>query len=119
MQEPRPGQRQGGNKWGLGASGNEPGEKTAKLAAKPQLQLKGKQGEQGDVDVETTHSPEARQEAQRDYTNKFRKYQEINDSVLDNEPIPLGHRQTIRKYFELIRPQEGETDKVNEAVEGK
>jgi hypothetical protein len=24
--------------------------------------------------------------------------------VLDSEPIPLGHRQTIRKYFELIRP---------------
>lgn len=113
------GKGKGGNKWGLGASGNEPGDKTAKLATKPQMQLKGKQGEQGDVDVETTHSPEARQEAQRDYSNKFRKYQEINESVLDNEPIPLGHRQTIRKYFELIRPQEGETDKVNEAVEGK
>src|SRR5262249_37159939 len=102
--------------FGLGASGNEPGDKTAKLATKQQMQLKGKQGEEGDVDVETTHSPEARQDAQRDYREAFRKAQAINESVLDNEPIPLGHRQTIRKYFELIRPQEAETDKVIEAT---
>jgi hypothetical protein len=28
--------------------------------------------------------------------------------VLDSEPIPLGHRQTIRRYFELIRPEQGD-----------
>jgi hypothetical protein len=30
----------------------------------------------------------------------------MSEAVLDSEPIPLGHRQTIRRYFELIRPQE-------------
>ena len=29
----------------------------------------------------------------------------MSEAVLDSEPIPLGHRQTIRRYFELIRPQ--------------
>ena len=29
----------------------------------------------------------------------------------NSEPIPLGHRQTIRKYFELIRPQGDEAEK--------
>ena len=36
--------------------------------------------------------------------------------MLDSEPIPLGHRQTIRRYFEAIRPTQAETDKVNEAT---
>jgi hypothetical protein len=29
----------------------------------------------------------------------------MSDTVLDSKPIPLGHGQTIRRYFELIRPQ--------------
>ena len=28
----------------------------------------------------------------------------MSEAVLESEPIPLGQRQTIRKYFELIRP---------------
>ena len=24
--------------------------------------------------------------------------------MLEGEPIPLGHRQMVKKYFELIRP---------------
>ena len=26
----------------------------------------------------------------------------------DTEPIPLGHRQTVKKYFESIRPSNGD-----------
>ena len=32
----------------------------------------------------------------------------MSEAVLENEQIPLGHRQTIRRYFESIRPQQGE-----------
>jgi hypothetical protein len=32
----------------------------------------------------------------------------MSEAVLESEPIPLGHRQTIRKYFELIRPNHDE-----------
>ena len=28
----------------------------------------------------------------------------MSEAVLDSEPIPLGQRETIRRYFELIRP---------------
>jgi hypothetical protein len=102
----------GGKKWGLGASGNELGEKTPQLGGKYETRLTGKQGEEGEIEVETTHSPEAKQDAQREYRETYDKYQKISEAVLESEPIPLGHRQTIRRYFEAIRPNEAETDKV-------
>jgi len=34
----------------------------------------------------------------------YSKYRKMSDAVLDSEDIPLGHRQTIRRYFEAIRP---------------
>jgi hypothetical protein len=98
----------GGKKWGLGATGNELGEKTADIGAKQKEQLKGKHSDEGEVEIETTHSPEGKQEAQRSYRENYAKYRRMSEAVLDSEPIPLGHRQTIRRYFELIRPQEGE-----------
>ena len=51
----------------------------------------------------------ASRRAARGYTSEsYSEVQEdVRGSVLDSEPIPLGHRQTIRKYFELIRPEGG------------
>ena len=40
-----------------------------------------------------------------------------SESVLESESIPLGHRQTIRKYVEMIRPGGNETDAVNKRIE--
>ncbi len=103
---------QGGKKWGLAASGNDPGEKTPQLGGRYETRLTGKQTDEGEIEVETTHSPEGKQEAQREYRENYDKYQKISEAVLENEPIPLGHRQTIRKYFEAIRPTQAETDEV-------
>lgn len=108
--------KKGGKNWGLAASGNDPGDKTAKLKTGPEMQITGAESASGDVDIETMASPEQQQEAIRQYREKVDKYEQISESVLDNEPIPLGHRQTIRRYFEMIRPQAGETDAVNEAI---
>lgn len=110
------GKQKGGKKWGLAASGNEPGDKTAKLKTSPQMNITGQESSQGDVDIETMTSPEQQQEAVREYREKIQQYEQLSESVLDAEPIPLGHRQTIRRYFELIRPQAGETDAVDEAA---
>ncbi len=104
--------KKGGKGWGLAVSGNEPGDKTGKLKTGPQMQITGMESEGGDSDVETVSSPEQQQEALRQYRDKVDKYEQISESVLDSEPIPLGHRQTIRRYFEMIRPQGGETDDV-------
>jgi hypothetical protein len=108
--------KKGGRKWGRGVSGNELAEQTPTIGGKYETRLTGRQSDEGEIETETTHSPEGRQQAQRDYRQTYDKYRKISEAVLDNEPIPLGHRQTIRRYFEAIRPNEAQTDKVNEAT---
>jgi hypothetical protein len=90
--------------FGATTSGNVIGDKTKLLGQRNQVDVTGTPGE-GPSDVETTASPEARQQARRGYKEVYQKYRKMSDAVLDSEPIPLGHRQTIRRYFELIRPQ--------------
>jgi hypothetical protein len=102
--------------WGRGGAGNNPGEKTAMLKTSKTLDLKGQESAEGDVDVETVQSAEQKQEVTRQYREKVAKYEQLSESVLESEPIPLGHRQTIRKYFELIRPQAEQVDAVLEAT---
>ncbi len=109
----------GGNNWGRGKSGNEPGDKTSLLDSSRKLQLSGQEGDEGDVETESTTSPEGREQAKRGYRERYDQSQKLNESVLDSEPIPLGHRQTIRKYFELIRPQQSEVDQIKDVTEPK
>ena len=111
------GNKKGGTKAGSAASGNEPGDKTAKLKTQPQMNLKGEESLQGDVDVETESSDEQQQEAVRAYSAKAAEYEALSESVLESESIPLGHRQTIRRYFEMIRPDATETDAVNRVTD--
>ena len=111
--------KKGGNKAGSAASGNEPGDKTSKLKTQPQMNLKGQESSQGDVDVETEASDEQQQAAVRAYREKVDEYEALSESVLESESIPLGHRQTIRRYFEMIRPNASETDAVNQQTDSE
>lgn len=97
--------------WGRTTSGNVQGDKTSLLAERKMEQITGTSSGEGESEVETTHSAEGRQNAQRGYKDVYKEYRRMSEAVLDNEPIPLGHRQTIRKYFELIRPSAGEMEK--------
>jgi hypothetical protein len=108
------GNGKGGNQWGLGKSDNPAEDKTSKLHANNRMNITGQESAGGDIDVETMTAPETAQEAVRRYRDQSEKYEQLTESVLDSEPIPLGHRQTIRRYFEMIRPQSGEVDAVNE-----
>jgi hypothetical protein len=90
--------------WGMAISGNTDGDKTKLDAAHKREQVQGQMGE-GASETETTHLPEGRQAAARTYREKYQKYRRMNEAALNSEPIPLGQRQTIRRYFELIRPQ--------------
>jgi hypothetical protein len=103
-------------KWGRAVSGNKLGEETPKFGGHYETRLTGRQSDQGEIEVETTRSPEGKQEASREYRANYEKYRKISEAVLDNEPIPLGHRQTIRRYFEAIRPNDAETDAVQAAT---
>jgi hypothetical protein len=90
--------------WGRAISGNVDGEKTKLDSKRNEMQLTGTPGSEGDSDVETTATPEARQQASRAYKEKYQKFSKQSQTVVDGEPIPLGHRQMVKKYFELIRP---------------
>lgn len=39
-----------------------------------------------------------------EYQAKYDQYQRMAETVLRHEALPLGHRRTIRKYFESLRP---------------
>jgi hypothetical protein len=90
--------------WGMSISGNTDGDKTKLDSAHKREQVQGQMGE-GASETETTHMPEGRQTAARTYREQYQKYRRMTEAALDSEPIPLGQRQTIRRYFELIRPQ--------------
>jgi len=93
--------------WGKGTSGNIDGDPSKIDSTRNLEQITGQFGD-GPSEIETTNSPEGREAARRKYREVFKKYQKLSEAVLDSEPIPLGHRQTIRRYFELIRPQKEE-----------
>ena len=93
--------------YGMGESGNIDGDATNLAANLNKEQVTGQAGE-GESEFETSSSSEGRQEAQRGYKDVYQKYKKMSDAVLESENIPLGHRQTIRKYFESIRPQQEE-----------
>jgi len=95
--------------WGRGSSGNPQGDATQLDAARRREQITGQLGD-GPMETETIHSPETRQIAGRDYREAYSEYRKLSEAVLESEAIPLGHRQTIRRYFEAIRPADEDAD---------
>ncbi len=93
--------------WGKTTSGNLFGERTNLDGRGQDEQLTGQAGD-GPSEIETTTSPEGREQARRSYKERYDKYRKLSEEVLDGEPIPLGRRRTIRNYFELIRPEGGD-----------
>jgi predicted RNA-binding Zn ribbon-like protein len=94
------------------------GSKTALQKTGNELKLTGQDSGQGDVDKETITGEMEEQESVRQYREKAGQYEALSESALESESIPLGQRQTIRRYFELIRPQGSEADAVQEEIRG-
>ncbi len=95
-------------KVGKAASNKPLGEEATKLDSTRQEQnITGVQGE-GSSERETTQSPEGEQDAARSYKAKYTEFRKQMEEVIDSEPLPLGHRETVRKYFESIRPANGD-----------
>jgi hypothetical protein len=126
-----PGNKNGGNKvarsdspkntWGTGSSGQPTTNESTRIdATLNREEITGTQGE-GPSDKEVAHSPEGREQASREYREKYQQYRRTAEAVLDSEPLPLGHRQTIRKYFESIRPdnESPEATKPNPPADGE
>lgn len=111
------GSRKGGNKAGKGST-DMAGSKTALNKTGSELKLTGQDSGQGDVDKETITGETEEQESVRQYREKAGQYEALSESALESESIPLGQRQTIRRYFELIRPQGREADAVQDELRG-
>ncbi|MFO7902643.1 MAG: hypothetical protein R6U98_08285 [Pirellulaceae bacterium] len=95
-------------RWGTGASGKPLGEeKTSIDSQRQQEHITGISGD-GPTERETLATPEARQDAARSYQDRYADFKKQMEEVIDSEPLPLGHRQTVRTYFESIRPQTGD-----------
>ena len=92
--------------WGSGTAGDpNSGQETNLEGQRQQELLTGTLSEQGDSLTETIDSQEMTAAGNlRDYREQYLHYQKISEAVLDSEPIPLGQRQVIRRYFESIRP---------------
>ncbi len=91
--------------FGKTSSGNVNDSKTNLEAARQPEQITGLFGE-GPSEFETLTAPEAQEQARRSVQEIYGKYKKLSEEVLEREAIPLGHRETIRRYFELIRPTE-------------
>jgi hypothetical protein len=102
---------------GKAAAGIQPGDKTLKLKAGEKMNLKGQETTQGEVETETEAGDPQAEVAQRQYQQSSQQYEALSESALQSEAIPLGHRQTIRKYFELIRPSSAESDAVKRSLQ--
>ena len=98
-------------KAGKGASGKPFGDKATELdSTRSQEQLTGVQGE-GPSETEILQAPEGEQQAARQYAARYSKFRREAEAVLNTEPLPMGHRETVRTYFEAIRPS-SETDQL-------
>ncbi len=94
-------------RWGKG-SADPLGDPTSPLdATREQEQLSGRMGD-GPSHKQTLRTESGSATMQRNYREVYQEYQKQAEAVLENEPIPLSHRQTIRRYFERIRPQQAE-----------
>jgi hypothetical protein len=99
---------QAGAKAGTEKGGPLLGDKTRLPVVRNQQELSGTPGE-GPEEVETTRAAEGPgQPAHRPTRENYQKYRRLSEAALDSEPIPLGQRETIRRYFEMIRPDGGE-----------
>lgn len=102
---PTQGQDSAGLQAGTGP-GSEPfGDPTQTNAELETLALAGTAGE-GDSTRETVRSSEAPTEfARAGGQASFEEYQMLSTQAIHDESLPLVHRETIRRYFERIRPK--------------
>jgi hypothetical protein len=89
---------------GRGTNETVQGTRTELDAKRQEQKIQGQKGDQGDADIEKISSTEADDQAKRELKEVYQTYRKLSDAVLESEDIPLGHRQTIRRYFEAIRP---------------
>lgn len=102
------GQGKGGRKAGKGSAADPRGKASSQspATAAKELRLKGENSGEGESQTETLPGEREEQTAEREYQQNLERYQSLQESSLDSEAIPPGQKQTIRRYFQLIRPKQ-------------
>jgi hypothetical protein len=77
------------------------GDPTSTETQRRREQVTGVAGE-GPSEREVVKSNDAAESAELDYSQRYEQYKKTAESVLQQEELPLGHRETIRRYFEAI-----------------
>lgn len=90
---------------GQGSSSEVQGNRTELAAQRTEEKIQGLKGEEGESDTESISTTEAEGQVKRELREVYQKYRKLSEAVLETEDVPLGHRQTIRRYFEAIRPR--------------
>lgn len=110
-------QGQGQGKDGLGQGGNAPGTEhdpdvmgapTPKNGETKDQQVAGVQG-RGPSRRETVLTSAQRGFASTGYKQVFADYQKIVEDVMNQEKVPQGYKYLVKRYFQRIKPQDGET----------
>lgn len=109
-----PGSRQaqmGGGQGGLqaGTGSEDPFGQASRLQADmEETNLVGEKGS-GQSERRTERTSEGTGTSQlQGQERSFDQYERMSEEVIDMESIPPAHRDSIRKYFQLIRPSSGE-----------
>ncbi|MEM6690868.1 MAG: hypothetical protein AAF664_15655 [Planctomycetota bacterium] len=82
-----------------------------------QWDLEGEASEDGPSESETLQSAEGQQSASRAYQQRYRDFRRQAEAVMENEQLPLGHQETVRQYFEAIRPVGAEGEAIENSAQ--
>ncbi|HEY5793252.1 MAG TPA: hypothetical protein VIS74_08130 [Chthoniobacterales bacterium] len=79
---------------------------TDQMPAGVHEQVSGTSNESGESETSIVSSEEApRQQTVSVSTANLDAYRKLSEEAVEDESLPLAHRQTIRRYFEMIRGQ--------------
>ena len=84
---------------------NRDGTASALASDRDQQKLSGTANEQGESETTTLSTLDPAQEhAGAAHAANFQAYEALSRQAVTDENLPLAHRQTIKRYFESIRP---------------
>jgi hypothetical protein len=99
----------GGKGYGSGHDGQVQGKDGTNLSGSTQdTQVAGQDTGQGGSRSEVIQGAAERGFASRGYQKVYREYQTVAEEALGKDEIPGGYRFYVRRYFQLIRPREGQ-----------
>jgi hypothetical protein len=104
---------QGGDKpgpgWGTGHDDNVQGKQgTNPKMGTQDSQIQGNDTGQGGSRSEVILGAAERGFANKGYTKVYREYHTVAEESLNKDEIPGGYRFYVRRYFDLIRPRDGQ-----------